>query len=119
MLTNLNALKYLLLPVARNQNLECVYFGGNKNSIAGITTQGTKFKTTQRRISSRTLQTSQNSTLHRTQFQNSFDTNIRKKKFNEWALPYTFHMQCSPVRETGVISNKITQPSRRLFQLLI
>jgi hypothetical protein len=41
--------------VARNQNLECVYFGGNKNSIAGIAMQGAEFKTTHNRISSRTL----------------------------------------------------------------
>jgi len=45
----------LQLPVARNQNLECVYFGGNKNSIAGIAMQGTKFRITHKRISSRTL----------------------------------------------------------------
>jgi hypothetical protein len=45
----------LQLPVARNQNLECVYLGGNKNSIAGIAMQGTKFRITHKRISSRIL----------------------------------------------------------------
>jgi hypothetical protein len=51
----LDATDQVQLPVARNQNLECVYFGGNKNRIAGIAMQGTKFRITHKRISSRTL----------------------------------------------------------------
>lgn len=64
-------------------------------------------------------QPSQNSTSHITHFQNLFDTDIRIKKLNNWALVYTFHTHCSPVKETRVRSNKITQPSHQLFQLPI
>lgn len=46
---------FKVLPVAQNQNLECVYLGGNKKIIAGIAMHGTMWNIMHNRRSSKVL----------------------------------------------------------------